>query len=203
MTEAKWPEYLSESLGALKTVVAGVPGDAWQRSTPCAPWTVAQVAQHAGGDQLGYAMKITGSGGPDFDPFNPTGRLDPGLIDRAVTASAAAFATVAVDAAEVPVPLPPFTLPAWIAAGACALDAAVHSWDIAVATGQPSPLNPELAAFLLKAARETVEPVRAYGMYAAALTPADDTDEVQVLLAYLGRRADWRASGNEPGREGA
>ena len=137
MTETKWPEYLSASLSALQRVTSGVPADAWQRSTPCAPWTVAQVAQHAAGDQLGYAMKITGVDGPDFDPFNPSGHLEPGLVDRAVTASAAAFATVAVDAAEVAVPLPPFTLPAWIAAGACALDAAVHSWDIGLPPGSP------------------------------------------------------------------
>jgi hypothetical protein len=40
------------------------------------------------------------------------------------------------------------------AAGACTLDAAVHAWDIAVATGQPSPLPDELAEALLAVAKE-------------------------------------------------
>jgi uncharacterized protein (TIGR03086 family) len=193
MTEAKWPDFLSESLGALQTAVTSVPDDAWQRRTPCEQWNVAQVAQHAAGDQMAYALKITGAGGPEFDPFAPDGELESGLVERAVTASAAAWATVPVDAAEVAVPLPPFSLPAWMAAGAGALDAAVHAWDIAVATGQPSPLNPPLAAYLLSVAEQIVEPVRAYGMYAAALTPPVDCDEVDALLAYLGRRSDWAA----------
>ncbi|MGI5151672.1 hypothetical protein ACQEVC_35830 [Plantactinospora sp. CA-294935] len=32
-----------------------------------------------------------------------------------------------------------------LAAAACALDAAVHAWDIAVVTGQPTPLTVALA----------------------------------------------------------
>jgi uncharacterized protein (TIGR03086 family) len=189
MMDANWPGYLSESLQALRSAAAGVPDDAWNNATPCEAWTVAQVVQHAAGDQLGYAMKLTGADGPSFDPFAPTGDLEPGLVERAVTASAAAWATVAIDAADVPVPLPPFALPAWVGAGACALDAAIHAWDICVATGQPSPLNAPLASFLLAAAEQVVEPVRACGMYAAALTPESDADDVTKLLAYLGRRA--------------
>jgi hypothetical protein len=82
-------------------------------------------------------------------------------------------------------------MPAWLASGACALDAAVHAWDIAVATGRPSPLTPELARPLLTVAREIVEPLRAWGAYAPALE-ADPADDVAVLLAYLGRRPTWR-----------
>src|SRR5262249_8682866 len=53
-----------------------------------------------------------------------------------------------------PTPLPPHApLPAATAAGAAALDAGVHAWDIAAATGQPSPLDDDLAAQLLPVAR--------------------------------------------------
>ena len=68
-----------------------------------------------------------------------------------------------------PTPLPQGALPVWLAAGACALDAGVHAWDIAVATGQPSPLTPNLAGPLMVAARAIVEPLRAYGAYASSL----------------------------------
>ncbi len=61
---------------ALRRVVAGVPADAWQAPTPCADWTVTQVAQHAAGDQMAYTMFITGADGPDFDPFAPSGTID-------------------------------------------------------------------------------------------------------------------------------
>jgi uncharacterized protein (TIGR03086 family) len=190
-----WPVLLTASHDALRTAVAGVPADGWQRPTPCDRWTVAQVLQHAAGDQIGYAAAITGGPLPTEDPFAPSGRLDRdpvALVDDATRASAAAFASVDHDAAAVPNPLPQGPMPAWLAAGACALDAAVHAWDIAVASEQPSPLTAPMAAPLLVVAREIVEPLRAWGAYAAALEP-DSGDEVAALLTYLGRRPAWPA----------
>ena len=97
--------------------------------------------------------------------------------------------------------LPQGPQPAPIAAGACALDAAVHAWDIAAALGRPGFLPAELAARLLPAARAVVEPLRAYGAYAAALSPrpaeAGDDDAAAELLRYLGRDPQWSAA---PGR---
>ena len=60
------------------------------------------------------------------------------------------------------------------AAGAAALDAAIHAWDIAMATGQGSPLTPELAQALTPVALSIVEPLRQYGAYARrwSLRPA-------------------------------
>ena len=57
------------------------------------------------------------------------------------------------------------------AAAAAALDAAIHAWDIAMATGQGSPLTPELARALTPVAQSIVEPLRQYGAYAEALEP--------------------------------
>ena len=57
------------------------------------------------------------------------------------------------------------------AAGAAALDAAIHAWDIAVATGQGSPLTPDLARALTPVAKSIVEPLRQYGVYAAEMEP--------------------------------
>ncbi|MEU7819354.1 TIGR03086 family metal-binding protein [Catellatospora sp. NPDC049133] len=179
---------------ALRTAVAGVPADGWGLPTPCAHWNVTQVLQHATGDQIGFAAAITGGPWPSEDPFQPSGSIDgdaTALLEQALSASAAAFATVPADAEQVPVPLPQGPLPLWIAAGAAALDAAVHAWDIAVATGRPSPLTAHDSRQLLTVARQIVEPLRAYGAYAAELTVAADTDPTTELLAYLGRRVDW------------
>jgi uncharacterized protein (TIGR03086 family) len=181
---------------ALRRVVAGVPADAWSAPTPCSDWTVTQVLQHATGDQLAYAMFITGTGGPTFDPFAPSGHIDGdpnAFVADAVSASATAFGGVDPTDEEVPTPLPQGALPAAQAAGAAALDAAVHAWDIAVATGQRSPITPDLARELLPIAHALVEPLREYGAYAAALEPATDSADV-VLLNYLGRDAGWAAA---------
>jgi uncharacterized protein (TIGR03086 family) len=197
-TMTDWKTLLDDSHDALLAAVSNVPADGWGRATPCELWTVTQVLQHAAGDQVGYAAAITGEPGPAYDPFAPSGRLDEDAVAftrAAIGRSAAAFATVTADAEAVPNPLPHGPLPAWLAAGACALDAAVHAWDIAVATAQPSPLNAAMAAGLLTVSRQIVEPLRAWGAYAAA-RPADPADPVASLLGYLGRDPAWSAAGS-------
>ncbi len=189
-TVADWRGLLDGAHLALRDVVAGVSAEDLDRPTPCEKWSVTQVLQHAAGDQIGYAAAITGGPWPSFDPFNPSGQLDEDageFLAPALAASAAAFATVADDAPEVPTPLPQGAMPAWLAAGACALDAAVHAWDIAVATGQPSPLTPELARPLMVVATRIVEPLRQWGAY-AAVVEGESADDVVTLLHYLGRR---------------
>ncbi|MGI8450210.1 MAG: hypothetical protein ACR2MP_24145 [Streptosporangiaceae bacterium] len=116
-----------------------------------------------------------------------------GLLVRALAASRTAWAAVAAGAPAVPTPLPQGALPAVTAATACALDAAVHAWDITVAVGLPSPLTAPLAAALLPAARAIVEPLRGYGAYAPALPPLGGDDAAAELLRYLGRDPRWQA----------
>ena len=185
---------LTEAHNSLRTAVRGVPADGGTRPTPCDRWNVTQVLQHAAGDQVGFAGVLTGGPMPAEDPFTPSGTIDrePSVLAaEAMTASASAFAAVAPDAADVPVPVPPNTLPAGFAVAACALDASIHAWDIAVATGQPSTLNDAQARALRPVAEAIVEPLRNYGAYAAAL-PVEATDgDAAALLRFLGRDPAW------------
>jgi uncharacterized protein (TIGR03086 family) len=162
--------------------------------TPCTAWTVAQVLQHAVGDQLAWAAALGRGTGPTENPFEPSGRLEGSvadLIDPALTVARTAWAGIHGDDDAVPTPLPQGPLPAPTAAAACALDAAVHAWDIYAALGQPRSLPDQLAARLLPAARAIVEPLRQFGAYAAALPPQPDDDSAAVLLRYLGRDPQW------------
>jgi uncharacterized protein (TIGR03086 family) len=187
---------LTQAHDSLLAAVRGVPSGGWSPSTPCERWSVAQVLQHAAGDQLGFAGILTGGPMPADDPFNPSGTIDGdplALVSSATAAAARAFAAVDPQAAEVPVPVPPNVLPFGLAIAACALDAAVHAWDIAVATGQPAPLTDEQADALRPVAEAIVEPLRAYGAYAAALPqPADRPAGADALLRFLGRDPAWR-----------
>jgi uncharacterized protein (TIGR03086 family) len=181
---------------ALRSALAAVGEGDWQRPTPCSEWTVTQVLQHAAGDQLGFASAITGQPGPTENPFAPSGHIAGSPIELAetsMTAAAQAWATIDPTAETVPVPVPPNALPPAVGAGACALDAAVHAWDIAVAVGAPSPLTPEHAAQLHQTALLIVEPLRQYGAYAPALAPQPGDDAVAALLRYLGRDPEWTA----------
>jgi len=196
MTPTAFP-HLDAALTALASVSTGLTAQDLTASTPCEEWNVTQVLLHAAGDQVGYAATLDGGAFPDADPFSPaeTSSVPVGeVVGGAVTRSSQAFAQVDPGSDAVPVPLPGPDLPAQIAAGAAALDAAVHAWDVAVATGRPSPLTEEMAEWLMAAAVEIVEPVRAYGMYAAAIDPAAEDGAVDRLLRYLGRDPRWHRS---------
>lgn len=185
---------LTESLQLLRRTAAAVPADRLGDATPCSEWTVTQVLFHAAGDQHAWAATVAKSAFPSYNPFDPPAQLDgpiDELIEPALAAAEAAWATIDPAADAVPTPLPPVpTLSAELAAAACALDAAVHAWDIAVATGQPSPLTAELATQLLPGARATAEPLRGFA-YASAQPAQPRDDAVADLLRYLGRDPNW------------
>jgi uncharacterized protein (TIGR03086 family) len=185
---------ITESLDLLEAVAATITDATAQAPTPCTQWTVTQVLQHAAGDQLAWAAAIGVGTGPSENPFAPSGHLGASvddLLKPALAAARAAWAGVKPDDEAVPTPLPQGPQPAAIAAGACALDAAVHAWDIAAALGRPGLLPAELAGRLLPAAQAVVEPLRAYGAYAAALPPRPGDDAAAELLRYLGRDPRW------------
>ena len=154
---------LDEGRAMLRAAVAGVPTDGWQRPTPCAEWTVTQVLQHAALDQRLWAATVAGAQTPGADPFAPSGQLggEPlAYAEAALDGSAPSWTAIGQDASPVPTPLPQGPMAPGPAAGAAALDAAIHAWDIAMATGQGSPLTRELARALAPVAHSIVEPQR-------------------------------------------
>jgi uncharacterized protein (TIGR03086 family) len=192
-TPTGW-DLLDTARATLRDVAAGLADDD-PRPTPCAEWTVTQVLQHAAGDQLAWASSITGAAPPADNPFAPSGHLGASpaaVVDEAIEASAGAWAAAPADAEQVPTPLPQGPMAPELAAAARGLDAAVHAWDIAAATGRGSPLSPDLARQLTPAARQIVEPLRGFA-YAAPLDPVPGDDEAAALLRYLGRDPDWAA----------
>jgi uncharacterized protein (TIGR03086 family) len=193
MPENTW-NVITDSLGLLRNAAALISDANAGAPTPCRAWTVAQVFQHAVGDQLAWAAAIGVGTGPEENPFTPSGLLAGSageLVEPALAAARTAWARVRSDDDAVPTPLPQGALPAATAAGACALDAAVHAWDIAVALGRPGALPDELAAQLLPTAQSIVEPLRQFGAYAAALPPSPEDNHAAELLRYLGRDPQW------------
>ena len=192
MSSNTW-NVITDSLDLLRDAASLVTDANRQAPTPCTEWTVTQVLQHAAGDQLAWAAAVGAGTGPSENPFAPSGRL-PGSVDDLIEPALAAARTAwaGVPAGDsVPTPLPQGAFPAPTAAAACALDAAVHAWDIAVALGRPGALSDSLAAELLPAARAIVEPLRQYGAYAPALPPRAADGSSAELLRYLGRDPEW------------
>ncbi|WP_405741003.1 TIGR03086 family metal-binding protein [Streptomyces sp. NBC_00028] len=186
-------EVLTGAHDYLREVVAAVPAGAWGAATPCSAWTARQVLNHARIDQQGYGLAITG-GRPDSDPFHPEDALagDPSAeLDEALRAVAQAYAGLPAGAEAVPTPLGPLPLP--LAAAAAAMDAAVHAWDIAVATGQDLPLTEELAEGIWPVAEHLVDHLRdAYQVFAPARPLPEGAGRAEALLAFLGRDPHWK-----------
>lgn len=193
MADTRGFEVLTHAHAYLAEVVASVGQSAWGTPTPCSEWTVRQVLNHARVDQQAYGLAITG-GRPDSDPFHPADALDgdpAAELDKVLRQVADAYAGLPADSDQVPTPLGP--LPPRIAAGAAAMDAAVHAWDIAVATGQDRPLSPELAEGIRPAADHLVDRLRdAYRVFAPAVEGSRDHDRAEALPAFLGRDPHWR-----------
>jgi uncharacterized protein (TIGR03086 family) len=191
---------LTTALDALRDVTTvAVETGRLDDPTPCTEWTVAQVLYHAAGDQHGWASTVGAGSPPSYNPFDPPRRLDDGVQDtitKAIEAATGVWAGVDPASSSVRTPLPPVPeMPPALAAAACALDAAVHAWDVAVATGQPTPLTVALAEQLLPAAHATAEPLRGFA-YAPALPVQDGDDSAATLLRYLGRDPHWTPNGN-------
>ncbi|MFR9799358.1 TIGR03086 family metal-binding protein [Streptomyces sp. MS06] len=185
-------EVLTDAHSYLLEVVAEVPEAAWGAPTPCTEWTARQVLNHARVDQQAYGLALTG-GRPDSDPFRPadalTGRPEAEL-ERVLRQVADAYGGLGADGEAVPTPLGP--LPSPIAAAAAAMDAAVHAWDIAVATGVDRPLSADLAGAIRPAADRLVDHLReSYRVFAPARPAGPGADPAAELLAFLGRDPQW------------
>ena len=192
-TSTAWP-LLDDALALLRDAVAASAGRQ-DDPTPCERWTVGQVAFHAAYDQHAWASAVDGGPSAGVDPFDPPTHVDGALtdlVDAAVVRASAAWSTVAPDADAIGTPLPQGPMTAQAAVRACALDAAVHAWDLDVALGRRPGLTDDLATELLPVARTFVEPLRAWGAFAPEL--AHDTDErpTDTLLRYLGRDPHWQ-----------
>ncbi|GLV91218.1 MULTISPECIES: TIGR03086 family metal-binding protein [Streptomyces] len=184
-------ELLGDAHDYLLTAVRGVPDGAWGDPTPCSEWTVRQVLNHARLDQQALVMGITGVE-PASDPFEPvdaTGEKPVAELTAVLEAAAAAWESRRDDE-SVPTPMGP--MPAGVGAAAAALDAGIHAWDIARATGQDLPLTEEMAEALEDIASRIVDFVRdSFGKYAPARAVPEGASRAERLLAFTGRDPHW------------
>ncbi|MCF2525852.1 TIGR03086 family metal-binding protein [Yinghuangia soli] len=192
MTSADGFKLLADAHSYLRTAVAGVAPDAWGDPTPCTEWTVRQVLNHARLDQQALVMQIDPASTPTSDPFSPEDALAADHVAEldAVFAAATAAWESGRDAESVPTPMGP--MPANLGTAAAALDAAIHAWDIAVATGQDLPLSDELAVGLEEISARIVEFIRqSFGKYGPVVEVPDNASPAEKLLAFTGRDPKW------------
>jgi uncharacterized protein (TIGR03086 family) len=141
-------QILRRACDSTGTILAALRPADLDRPTPCASWTVRDVVNHMLGG-AGFFAELAEAGavaGGDEDPDFTAGDFNGTFRSQASRLVAAFDAPGAMDKMmKMPFGELPGSVCVWIAAG----DIFTHGWDLAKATGQPTDLEPELAAALL------------------------------------------------------
>ena len=166
-------DVLSRALDQTAQVLAAVPRDRLAGATPCAAWDVAGLVAHVVAAPRNFVAMSRG-GQPDWS-------AEPPLPDD----WAAEFRSAADD-----------LLRMWGEAGDAAspqaidwqtAEFAIHGWDLARATGQPTDLDDEVAQRGLDFMSAALTPDNRGDAFGPAVTLPDSAPVYDRLVAFAGR----------------
>jgi uncharacterized protein (TIGR03086 family) len=178
---------LEQALASTARMVDGIGTDQWENSTPCSKWNVRQLVTHTVGVMANFAAGAANqpmAGDPDdFDLGD-----DPAATMVRVSAENVA-AWKERGELESTVSLGDNEFPGMVGISINMLDAYVHGWDIAKATGQDISLDEEMCASLLGFSKQVIpEAPREGDNFHAVVATVDGAGSAAELLGYLGRR---------------
>jgi uncharacterized protein (TIGR03086 family) len=162
----------------------------WHDPTPCVDWDVRALVAHLVVEQLWVGALLAGETVADVgDRFDGDQLGDDPVAawDRAAAAAVAAFAVPGAIDREVH--LSYGEAPAAHYGREMAVDATVHTWDLARAIGGDERLAPELVAVARDVVEANFDAWAQSGLFAPPVDVAPDADDQTALLARLGRRA--------------
>jgi uncharacterized protein (TIGR03086 family) len=148
----------------------------WTAPSPCAGWTVRDVANHLVDVMCTFAAAVDGGPG-EYEGDDPVGAYRV-AADRCL----AVFEDPAVLAASHPFPFGP--TPGSVIARISVSESLVHGWDLARGAGLPYEPAPEVVDEVLA----TFGPPPVEGVFAPPVPPSSG-DPLVVLLARTGRAA--------------
>ncbi len=193
---------MSENLRLYTTVMFGleqtlarVPSSAWDRASPCAGWTVREVAGHAMAVMHNIAARA--SGGQLIDAFADVAEIagdDPVAIFRTYRAEFLE-ATDRRGALHAPVAsrLGDMTIDSYMAF--MRSDTFVHTWDIARGAAIEPYFDPHIVSVILADYLERdMTTLRVPQRYDDERSVTDDADELARLIAFTGRDPAWTAN---------
>ncbi len=166
-------------------IIGAVGPDQWDRPTPCTEWDVRDVVRHLLG---GVGSYLAAYGDPPSVPADEVADAD--LLPAMRAADARFLAHLrAPGGREAVLDMGYAEMPAQMIAGFRAIDLLVHGWDIARATGQPTPDDPEAYEAALAFSRRAMEGLdrASFDMFAEPTDVADDAPAADRLAAFLGR----------------
>jgi uncharacterized protein (TIGR03086 family) len=183
-------EQLEGAFDSTGRIVAGIQPARLSAPTPCKKWDVGTVVAHATSVITRFRWTALRQSPPNED-----GDYGDPLADDFVGAyRAAAESTLAAwsrpQALEGTCRLPiGMEVPAPAAAGINTVDALVHGWDLASATGQDPTLDPALAAAALEFCTLAItDDIRGRGAFGTIVPVAEEASPTDRLVAFLGRQ---------------
>ena len=184
-------ETFDRSVATVVAAVKGVRSDQMELPTPCSEWTVRDLLNHLVGSLWFHHQLISGT--PVPHPAAAGGLPDADLVGddpsaAFAEAAAAALATAAAEgmmARSAQTPLG--EMPAGALTQFIALDMVVHGWDLAVATGQPYEVAPDLVAHILGFARMAITDDTRGPFIATAIAVEAGASDLDQLVGHMGR----------------
>jgi uncharacterized protein (TIGR03086 family) len=169
-----------------------VPGarDALDMPTPCTEWSVRQLLAHVVA-AVDRATAVAQGADPRTMPVFVEGIEDGGWEEAVAGAGARAQAAWADDdLLERLVTVPWGQVPGKYAVAGYTQEVAMHSWDLATATGQVSVLQPQLPIPVVAIARQILPADQRGGPvpFGPVVDVAEDADPWTQLAGWLGRR---------------
>jgi uncharacterized protein (TIGR03086 family) len=180
---------LEQQVGRTGKLVAGVSSDQLSASTPCPGFDVRALLNHIVGGQLLLVRAAAGettSGGdlPDVIGDDPTSAYELSAKELVETFRDPDVLTRTFN-------LGGNETPGDQALGIAIMEAVVHGWDLATATGQDATIDPSLATGMLQTLRDGgfIENWRnpEGNPFAPEVTVDDSASPGDKLVAYLGR----------------
>ncbi len=184
---------LTRALEQAAEVVAAVRPEQASRPTPCVGWDVRALVQHVVGQNLrNFTAAARGENADWQAPPDDPGDDWEGAFRQGAERLLETWRRADLDQ---PVPMPGGSqAPLRSRVDHQITELAVHSWDLARATGQTSELDPELAEHALAWARGMLRPEfrgsdKAFG---AEVSVDESAPAYDKLVAWFGRDPAWR-----------
>ncbi|MGH2813433.1 MAG: TIGR03086 family metal-binding protein [Actinomycetota bacterium] len=182
------PAMYERALQATSKVVAGTRRKELENPTPCTAWTVRDLLNHLTNGCLAFAAGASG----EKRPFDGEDQITDDHVDAFEKASRAAVDAFSAPAAMEKV----FTMswgdtPASVVLGLAIVDATVHGWDLAKATGQKMDIDDDIAESIHSMTTRMMEPNGSYprgDSFAGPVTVPEDAPIADRMVAYLGRQ---------------
>ena len=172
---------LDQTFQHAQHVISGVRPDQLDNKTPCPEWTVRDLLEHQIGVVAGMGAAVAGEPRGEF-------KLSADPANQFATVSAAALAAWrAPGALDRTINAGPGPMPGQVLAGINLLDTATHTWDVAIATGQPAELPDAVAEAALEASHTIVSAELRAGRFGPEVAAPKGAAATERLVAFLGR----------------